>query len=202
MAITWSTSELEAIKKQTLKDLKPSYYSLVNKNYIQITEDFEGYLILQSADDKQKILTWMADVGKINNDTKDQNELLNRFLAIRAEDADARVVELDERLNNYSDMQATLITDGKDPSRYGTIVELSLMTQAISKSIDIISLQREQAFHEQNMVAAITIAVKNEQSNADTEKELTSWQNIVSAYKGQTAKSKSKVSKPSLGGVF
>lgn len=202
MSINWSTSELEAIKKQTLKDSKPSYYSLTNKNYIQISEDFEGYLILQGGDQKQKVLTWMSDVSKINNDTKDQNAILNRFLEIRYQDTSDRITELDEKLNKYSEMQTELITDGTDPSRYGSIIEINLMVKCISKSIDNINLQREQAFHEQNMVTAVQNAIQNEQVSDDTTKELTSWQTIMSTYKGQTSKSGSKVSKPSMGGLF
>jgi hypothetical protein len=202
MSIAWSTAELEAINKQTLKELKPSYYYIKNKSYIQISEDFEGYLILQGSDDKQKILTWMKDVSKINNDTKDQNELLSRFLQVRSDDATARVEELDEKLNKYDDMQTDLITDGNDPSRYGSIVELSLMVTSITNSVDNILIQKEQAFHEQNMIATITDILTNEKVTDDTKKELTSWQNIMSTYKGQKNKPKSNVSKASTDSVF
>ena len=202
MSIAWSTTELEAIKKQTLKELKPSYYSLKNKNYIQISEDFEGYLILQASDDKQKILTWMADVSKINNDTKSQNELLTRFLEVRSADADARIEELDEKLNKYDDMQSDLITDGNDPSRYGSIVELSLMVTSITNSVDNILIQREQAFHEKNVIATITDILTDDNVTEDTTKELTSWQTIMSTYKGEKNKPKSKVSAASTGSVF
>jgi len=202
MAITWTTAELEAIQKQTLGDLRPSYYSITSKSYIQISSDFEGYLILQSADDKQKVLTWMTDVNKINNDKTDQNELLNRFMAVRSDDVAARITELDDKLDEYSNMQADLITDGKDPSRYGDIIELSLMVNTISRPIDNLNLQREQAFHEQNMIQVITDAVRSEQVNDDTTKELTSWQTIMSTYKGQTAQSTSTVGLPTKGGLF
>jgi len=202
MAITWSTSELESIKQQSLGDQKPSYYSVTNKNYIQISNDFEGYLILQGADDKQSVMDWMTDAVSISNDKKAQTELLNRFLAVRTQDVDARITELDDTLNKYDDMQTNLITDGTDPSRYGSIIELDLMVKSMAKPLDNLTIQREQAFHEQNMIAAITNAIKNESVTEDTTKELTAWQSIMSIYKGQTNKSKSTVSKPSVGGLF
>ena len=65
--IVWNTSELESIKKQTLGNLRPLYYSMTNKKYLQISDDFEGFLILQSADEKRKILNWISDITKINN---------------------------------------------------------------------------------------------------------------------------------------
>jgi len=202
MSITWSTSELEMIKKQTLKDLRPSYYSPTNKNYIQISEDFESYLILQPSDDKQKLLTWITDIDKINNDVKDQNELLGRFIVVRDEDANDRILELDEKLNKYADMQATLITDGKDPSRYASLIELSLMVESISKSLDNINIQREQAFHELCMVRSIENTLNAEKITDEYKSEITSWQTIISSYKGQTSKSGSKVGKSMPGGLF
>jgi hypothetical protein len=47
MAITWNTDEIEKIKNQTRKERRPSYYYVPNRNMVQITEDMEGYLILQ-----------------------------------------------------------------------------------------------------------------------------------------------------------
>jgi len=201
-AIAWTTSELELIKKQTLNDLRPSYYSITNRNLIQISSDFEGYLILQGADDKKKLLTWMSDVSKINVENKEQNEILTTFLGIRGQDADDRITELDIKLNKYADMQADLITDGNDPSRYGSIVELSLMIRAISKSLDSIAIQREQAFHEKNMVVLLSKIADNEKVDENTQKELTSWQTVASTYKGQTDKKKSSAGKSASGGVF
>jgi hypothetical protein len=200
--IVWNTSELDSIKKQTLGNLRPLYYSSINKKYLQISDDFEGYLILQSAEEKRKILTWISDIAKINNDTKDQNILLQRFMDVRSADADDRIAELDEKLNKYSEMQADLITDGNDVSRYSSIVELDLMVRSISKPLDNLLIQREQAFHEKNIIAAVTNAVRSEQITDETKKELSSWQGVISSYQGQAQQQKSKTSKASMGGVF
>lgn len=200
--ISWSTAELEEIKKQSLGNLRPYYYSVTNKNLIQISSDFEGYLIIQSADEKRKLLTWMSDLTKINNNTQDQSALLKRYFDTRTADADDRIAELDEKLNKYADMQADLITDGTDPSRYGGIVELNTMVKTISKTLDNISIQREQAFHEKNVITAMGAVLKAEEVTDDYKKELMSWQRIVSTYKGQTQKKKSSTNKSATGGVF
>jgi len=200
MTISWSTSELEEIKKQKMGDLRPSYYSTTNKNFIQISEDFEGYLILQNSSDKQKILTWISDVEKIDNNTKDQNTILDKYMTIRSDDADARITELDAKLNNYDDMQTSLITDGTDPARYGTIVELSQMITSISKPLENISIQRDQAFHEKNIILAVTNKIKSEQISDESSKELDSWKSIMSSYRGQSSKSGNSVGKNPIGG--
>jgi hypothetical protein len=200
--IVWSTSELESIKKQTLGNLRPLYYSSSNRKYLQISDDFEGYLILQSAEEKRKILTWISDITKINNDTEDQNVLLQRFMDVRSADADDRISELDEKLDNFSELQADLITDGNDVARYSSIIELDAMVRSISKPLDNLLIQREQAFHEKNVIAAVTNTARQEKITDDTKKELSSWQTVISAYKGETQKQKSKTGVASMGGVF
>jgi hypothetical protein len=192
MAISWSTEELEKIKNQSLKNLRPSYYYLPNKNLMQISEDMEGYLILQDQEQKQKLLSWIKDVTKIETENKDRDALLATYLDIRLEDTQARMDEMDEVLNNYAEMQADLITDGDDPSRFATIMDLNLMTRSISRPVEMITMQRDQAFHEQNVTTALKNTLEVIKSDKDTEKELSSWQTVISAYKGQKGKSGSK----------
>jgi len=202
MAITWSTSELEQIKQQSLGDLKPSYYYLPNKNMIQISEDMEGYLILQYQEQKQKVLSWIKDITKIEIENKDRDALLTTYLETRLTDTGERITELDIVMNQYADMQSELITDGNDSSRYATIMDLNLMIRSLARPVDMINMQRDQAFHEQNVVTALKNILDNNKSDTDTEKELSSWQTVISSYKGQAGKSTKKVSAAKTGSLF
>lgn len=201
MTITWSTSELEKIKKQSLKDNRPSYYYLPNKAFMQISEDMEGYLILQDQEQKQKLLAWIKEVSDIETENKDRDELLGTYLDIRLQDTQDRIDELDTVLNQYAEMQAELITDGNDSSRFATIMDLNLMTRSISRPVDMLNMQRDQAFHEQNVTNALKNTLELSKSDDDTEKEISSWQTVLSAYKGQSGKSGSKVGIPSMGSL-
>jgi hypothetical protein len=203
MAITWNTDEIEKIKNQTLKELRPSYYYVPNRNMVQITEDMEGYLILQDQEQKQKLLSWIKNVTKIETSNEKRDQLLATYLEIRQQDALDRITELDEVLNQYADMQAELITDGDDSSRYATIGDLNIMLRSITKPVDVINIQRDQAFHEQNVTTALQNLLEANKSNTDTQKEISSWQSVISAYKGQTAKSgKKKVGIAKMGNLF
>lgn len=203
MAVNWSTEELEKIKNQSLGELKPYYYYLPNKNMIQISDDMEGYLILQDQEQKQKLLSWIKDVTKIEMDNEDRDILLATYLDIRLEDTAARIEELDTVLNQYADMQAELITDGDDSSRYATIMDLNLMVRSIGKPVESISIQRDQAFHEQNVTTALKNLLVSNKSDSDSQKELSSWQTVISSYKGQAGKSNNKKVGPSkMGNLF
>jgi hypothetical protein len=203
MAITWNTDEIEKIKNQTLNELRPSYYYVPNRSMVQITEDMEGYLILQDQEQKQKLLSWIKNVTKIETSNEKRDQLLATYLEIRQQDALDRITELDEVLNQYADMQAELITDGDDSSRYATIGDLNIMLRSITKPVDVINIQRDQAFHEQNVTTALQNLLEANKSNTDTQKEISSWQSVISAYKGQTAKSgKKKVGIAKMGNLF
>lgn len=203
MAITWSADETEKIKNQTLNELRPSYYYVPNRSMVQITEDMEGYLILQEQEQKQKLLSWIKNVTKIETSNEKRDQLLATYLDIRQQDTVDRITELDEVLNQYADMQAELITDGDDSSRYATIGDLNIMLRSITKPVDVINIQRDQAFHEQNVTTALQNRLEANKSNTDTQKEISSWQSVISAYKGQTAKSgKKKVGTANMGNLF
>lgn len=203
MAIVWTTDEQKKINDQSLNELKPSYYYVPNRTFIQISEDMEGYLILQDQEEKQKILSWIKNLSSIETENQDRDTLLETFLGIRLQDTEDRIAELDTVLNQYAEMQTDLITDGDDSSRFATIMDLNLMLRSISSSVDMIMIQRDQAFHEKNLITALSDILAANKSDDDTQKELSSWQTVVSSYKGQSGKSASKktgISK--LGPVF
>jgi hypothetical protein len=77
------------------------------------------------------------------------------------------------------------------------------MLCSITKPVDVINIQRDQAFHEQNVTTALQNLLEANKSNTDTQKEISSWQSVISAYKGQTAKSgKKKVGIAKMGNLF
>ena len=97
MAVEFTPDELDLIGQQSLPEVeRPTYYSSVTQNFKPISSDFEGYLILQPQNQKQRALTWIKDAADIEVDNGEQSELLINYLVIRQEDAAQRVNELDE----------------------------------------------------------------------------------------------------------
>ena len=188
----FTTEEQELIEKQALTiETRPTYYSPSQRNFIPIPDEFEGYLILQGQEQKQKGLTWIKTAEDFEVQNKDHDELLAEYLTIRQEDAKAKMEDLDSKLNEYIEFQSGVLTDsaGSDPSRFSSINEVSVMIQSLSRSITRIKILRESAFHEQTMVNLLEKSLQAEESNEETQKELNSWQSVLSAYKGQESKS-------------
>jgi len=183
---TFSTEEIAKIKGQARPPVaRPYFYSAKQRFVSQITQDFEGFLILQAAEIKQKTLAWIKTANTLEEKNKARDELLAVYLDIRNTDAEERIAELDERTNEFNSFRENFITNGSDPSRFAAIEEVNLIVGSLQKPIDKIILQREQAFHETNLVALLTSRLDGEKTTADTIKELNSWQTVVSSYKGQ-----------------
>ena len=181
----FSAAELDIIAKEKKKpEDRPSYYSASDKTFIQISESFEGYLILQPIDQKQKILSWVQKASKEKDKNIDRDALLQKFLNNRKNDAKTRVVELDKKLEDFNSFKSDLVDDGSGNSRYTNILEISLLSQSLQKPVDELMMMREQAAHEVNMVSFLTNRLIPD--NSDTKRELQSWQTVLAAYKGQS----------------
>ena len=201
MAINFSVDEIEKIDKQKKPSGLPSYYSSDSKSRREIGRDFEGFLILQSTDQKQVLLKWLQQVNDIEQDNTDRDKLTDQYLDLRTTDATARIAELDLQLKGFDKFRSSLFGDGADPSRFAEIVELNTLIQAMQRPLEEITIQREIAFHERNLAKLINNRRTKAKSNKDTEKELKSWQSVVTAYPGQK-KATGKPSGLSLGGLL
>lgn len=186
MAVNFSIDEITKIDKQKKPtEGLPFYFSSANKSSIQVGRDFEGFLILQSIDQKQILLKWLQQVNDIEQDNTDRDDLLDQYLVLRNADAESRIVEVDLQLNGFDEFRSSLFGDGTDPSKYAEVVELSAMVQSMQRPIDEITIQREAAFHEKNLVKLITDRRINSKSDKNTQKELKSWQSVITTYPGQ-----------------
>lgn len=203
MALNFSEEEQGLIDAQKLTDeALPSYYSASQKNFVQIGRDFESYLILQSTEQKQKMLSWLDEAGNIQEDQKDRDELLTRFLNNRNADAAKRIEELDEMLNGFNEFIANLFKDGEDASRWTTLSELASLNEVLQKPIDEFVLMREQSFHEQNLTSLMLENTEELKTSSDTERELNSWRSVIATYPGRETSEPSNPVSSLTGGLL
>jgi len=205
MAVNFTTDELEKIKEQAVPDEeRPVYFSSANLRLNQIGIDFQGYLILQSVEQKQKTLAWITEAQEIETSNKDRDDLLATYLDNRQVDADARILELETALNNFSAFQSGLITDGDDSSRFADIPEVGRLIQSLGRMLSKILVQQEQSFHEKNLVNFLRTRLDGEKTTDLTQRELSTWQNVIAFYAGQkeSTGSSNKPGQTNLGAKF
>jgi hypothetical protein len=180
-----SADEIEKVTKQRKIPL-PKYTSVLTGASTSISEDFEAYLILQPADKKQTILSWINTVKGLELDNTDRDDLLRQWMTIRAEEAALQIEELDEALGGFDEFKRSLTAgDEESPTRFAELVELDLLARALQKPIDELVMMRDEAFHEQNMILLIKNQLDNEGATTESTSELENWSGVIAAYPGQ-----------------
>ena len=194
---SFTTKEIDLINAQRKTTAKlPTYYSAevaqtvpdASKEELAkqtISRDFEAYLILQTTEQKQDALSWIQSVTNITQDNKDRDDLLDRYFTLRDDDTIARITEIDEKLKEFETFRNGLFEVGDNGTQFADVVEVSLMARALQRPLDEMSIVRENAFHEQNIVALLKVRFEDRKNTTDTQLELESWQSVISAYSGQ-----------------
>jgi hypothetical protein len=186
MAVNFTPEELEIIGRQAKPTtMLPTYYSSQSKSSIPVGRDFEGFLILQNIDQKQQVLTWLREVNSISEENTDRDELLIRYIGLRSADADTRIAEIDEQMKGFTDFKSNLFSNVEDPAKFAGLVELNVMLQSLQKPVSEMASQRDLAFHEKNMAALTLTRLQRSKNDEDTQRELRSWQTVITAYPGQ-----------------
>lgn len=196
---TYSAEQLALIDAETKPTQSlPKYYLADTKQSIPISRDFEAYLILQPSEQKQNIVDWINGANEITNDTVDRDELASQYFDLRIADAKQRISDLDEQLNNFNKFKLGLLGTKGDPSGFSTITEINLMTRALQKPLDEMVYLREQAFHEQTMNGIQKLRAEVDIDTPDTQKELESWQKVITTYPGQESSSGASLANNSI----
>lgn len=185
----FTTVEKELIQSQELRPQdRPSYYSRVSQSDQQIGKDFENFLILQTQTQKQTSLDWINKALAIEVDNEDRDAILETYLGIRKTDANERVTELDERLDDFNTFMTGFFkgeATAENPDRFANVPELSLFVQSLQRPLAKMTIQRDIAFHENNLVTWLEERLKEEKTDDNSRKELESWSPVISRYKGK-----------------
>jgi len=183
MGIEFDTAEQALIDQQSVPDnLLPLYYVPDTDSEYQISTDFESYLILQPASQKQAILAWMQYLQDLELVSIDRDTILTLYLNLRANNAATVISDIEGVTGNFDDFKANLVFD----DRFQNLVELNLVSRAMQRPMDEIIIQQELAFHEQNMALLIQSALDSQAFSTQTAQELSNWQIVFGTFKGQS----------------
>lgn len=181
----YSNQELQIINAQRFPDAeRPSYYSSRQKKFLQISRDFEAYLILQTTDSKEKTTSWISRVSEVKADNKDRDDILERYLTVRKTDADAVKAELDEELGGFIQFKSSLFADAEDTDRWSDVGEIQQLIAALQSPMDELALRRELTFHESTIAALLLEEVSKQGVKTTYDTELNSWLEVINLYPG------------------
>lgn len=182
MIIEFTELELELIRKDKLGNDKPSYYDSTSDREITISDEFEAYLILQKAAQKQQILQRLRTNIKQTLDTADRDEILKEMAKNLEADNAKKLSELDEMTTGYAEFRQTVIDSDR---RFDSLTELNRLLSIIKKPMEELTFQRDITFQDNNVVALINDSLTVGATDERTKRELDIWQKVISKYQGQ-----------------
>jgi len=189
----FSPEEKDLIDKQKKPtEQMPYYYLARRKTLIQISEDFEAYLILQTAAAKAKIQTWLKKTSDANLARADRDEILKRYLDLRKVDSQKVIESIDKKLDSFDEFKTSLLGTPEDANRYASVTELNEFTEVVQRPVDELTLLRETAYMEQNITALADKYLTEYGVSKDTQREINSWKTVFASYQGQPGGAQSK----------
>ena len=195
---SFTQEELTLINSQRKKDTElPLYFSSTSKSNVSITRRFEEYLILQTSNQKQKILDWVDKALQIQKVNIDRDTILDTFLTNRIADNQAIIDELDQEIQGFNDFIKQVFVNGD--YRFNDVVEVGLMLKSLQNPLDELLLRRDMAFQETNLATVLKERIEDNLETNDTRKELQSWKQVLSAYEGKPQGATEDRQDPSLG---
>jgi len=164
-------------KQKTQSDL-PAYFSADLQQDVQISRDFEAFLILAPDDLKTTALDWIQKAQTLQKANTVRDELV--ALAIKSELSNAalQIEALDTELQHFEDFRQTFQTQDV----FSGVPEVQLFLQDLQRVIEERNVQRERAYFDQTMAGIQDRFSAQTQLTKDQTEELQSWTAVLTTY--------------------
>lgn len=166
-------------KQKSQQDL-PFYYAADLKKDIQISRDFEAYLILSPAELKTSALSWINKAVKLNKPNKLRDELTTISINQELKNSQAKLDAYESVLGDFNKFRKNLESE----TIFSSVPEVQLFITDLQGTIEELVVGQQRAFFD-NTVAKVL--QRNQPAREVTQaklEELQSWTTVISAYLG------------------
>lgn len=177
MELQLTSQERTAVAAKA-KPTRPSFYSATDERYIQITSDFEAFLILTDKSKKDAAVDWIKTAKDLADDTRDRNGILREWLDQETVNAEALMAELDGRLAQYDAWREGFVSDG----RFGAVAEVHQMILDLQTPAADTFEKRRVTFYQQVLINRIEEQIQNGNLKPGQLKAQTSWITPLAQY--------------------
>ncbi len=179
MALVLTTEEQAYVQKRR-KDAAnlPVYYDAALRSNIQISRDFEAFLILAPDELKTEANVWIQKAGELQQDTSIRDQLVALAATNEAANAARKIEALDTVLADFSKFRTQFPAGGQ----FAQVPEVQKFLFDLQRSVEELSVSRERA--EFDNVASQVVLQTQERSRVKPEEieELRSWSGVLSEY--------------------
>ena len=181
MAISLTEDELAFVNTHRLSaDALPTYFDASVQKDVQISRDFEAYLILAPNDLKSAAIAWINTAVQLNHSNLLRDTLVQRATAQEVSNSTLEYNAYQTALTNFQDFRENFLTE----QDFATVTEVQLFLSDLQAVMDEITTGSDRAQYALTLATVVSryndkIAV----SQALVE-ELQSWSVPLGSYTG------------------
>lgn len=154
------------------KSPRPKYYNANTRMFVEISLDFETFLLRMSGINKRNMLARLQKSVTVSTLNGARDNLMRKALDNMATNAGSVLTELDANLSEYQTFFQNEMNAGNG------ITEVGMLVSDIGRSYGESLARREQA----NNDLTASAFLKSSMSNPNTKKQIQSWIEIVTQY--------------------
>ena len=171
-----ATVTQEAKSEQDL----PSYYSASQQTDVQISRDFEAFLILSTSEMKTSALTWINQAVSLNKPNKLRDALAALTVTQELKNSKLQLDAYTQTLGDFETFRQNFSTG----SVFSAVPEVQLFINDLQSMIDELVVGQQRAFFDNTIATVIQGTLKNQAVTQAQLEELQSWTTVISAYLG------------------
>jgi hypothetical protein len=177
LGVTLSPTDLATVQQQELSTL-PEYYSAASSQYVEISRDFEAFLILSSSDLKNAALNWIQTTVDLQKKNKLRDDLTALAVQNELTNAQAKIAEYNTQLNGFGQFR----TNFQANSTFASVSEVQLFLTDLQVVIDEMATGLDRATFDQTICQVIQRGQNQVSISQNQIQELQSWTSVISTY--------------------
>lgn len=176
MAVQLTGAELAKVTANR-KAQRPTYYNSKTGQDVNISEDFESFLILLPKATKKQGVTWLTQSVTLRQRQLDRDLLLREAISSETDDANAVLLEL-----SLQTLAFTQFRDAVKAGKFAETAELGLMLGDMQAGLDEELMYEERQNHLKKLLAVVEQDLNSLGLDANTIQQTQSWLASLLAY--------------------
>jgi hypothetical protein len=176
MAVELTAAE-HALVNQKRKAQRPTYYNKNTGQEVNISEDFEKFLILLPGGTKKQAVAWITQSVSMKTRQIDRDLLLREAILTETEDTQAAILELAVQTTAF-----TLFRQAVEAGKFAEVGELGTMLSDLQEGLDEELLYEERMKHLKKLLTAVQLDLDSLGLSSDGIKQTQSWISPLLAY--------------------
>lgn len=168
------------LTQQRSQDNLPSYFNAALRTNVQISREFEAFLILAPTKLKSTALQWIQQAVTLNQENKQRDALLSLATANELSNAGLKIDECNTQLNAYNTFRSQFAIQ----QALDTDPDVQLFLADLQNTIGDLIVQYDRAFFDQTIATVLQNSLTPGAVTEAQVEELQSWTSVISAYLG------------------